>query len=339
MNVNTNKQTNSLMKTPGSTMIAATYDQYGGPEVVSLGSVATPKPKKNEVLIQIIATTIASGDWRMRSAEVPGSFKILAPLIFGRRPKKKILGTELSGIVVKVGRSVRKWKVGDEVFAFPGVDLGAHAEFICLREDGKICRKPSELSFEQAAALCFGGSTALSFFEKAGGIDRGDKVLIIGAGGAVGSTMLQIALYFGAIVSAVCSGEKQALVQGLGADEVIDYKKIDIKENREQFNIICDTVGIFSASSVKGHLKPGGRALLVMAGLGDIVRSIRNSTIVAGPAKEDPKYLPYLAGLAAKGDLKPLIGETFPFSEIVQAHRLVDTGHKTGSIVVKVNAG
>ena len=339
MNIDTNRQTKSLKEFPGSTMIAATYDQYGGPEVVSLGSVPTPIPQDNEVLIQIMATTIASGDWRMRSAEVPSSFRVLVPLIFGRRPKKNILGTELSGIVVKVGRSVCKWKVGDEVFAFPGADLGAHAEYICVPEDGKICYKPRELSFEQAAALCFGGSTALSFFERAGGINPGDKVLIIGAGGAVGSAMLQIALHFGAIVSAVCSGEKQALIEELGAHEVVDYKKINIEETLEQYDIICDTVGTFTASSAKGHLKPGGRVLLVMAGLGDIMRSCYNSKIVAGPANEDPKHLPNLADLAAKGEFKPLIGETFPISEIVQAHRLVDTGHKTGSIVVKVTDG
>lgn len=336
MTLQAKQQTISKIKIPGPTMTAATYEQYGGPEVVSLNPVPTPEPKDNEVLIQVMATTVASGDWRMRSAEVPGAFKLLAPLIFGKSPKHKILGTELSGLVVKVGRSVSKWKVGDEVFAFPGASLGAHAEYACIPEDGKIARKPSELTFEHAAALCFGGSTALSFFEKAGGIKPGNKALVIGAAGAVGSAMVQIAKHFGASVSGVCSGAKRTIVESLGADEVIDYQTVNVKDTLERFDIICDTVGTLSAASARALLKPGGRVLLVMAGLGDMLRSAFSSKIVAGPANEDPKHLPYLAELAAKGEFKPLIGKTFNFSEIVDAHELVDTGHKVGNVVVRI---
>ena len=319
-------------------MKAAVYDEYGGPEVVYLSEVNKPEPKEDDILIEVHATTVASGDWRMRSKIVPGAFKYLAPLIFSSKPKNRILGTELSGVVAQVGPKVHNWQIGDEVFAFPGSKLGAHAEYITMPAKGRVAKKPRNLSFEEAAALCFGGSTALSFIEKSGGISKGERFLVIGASGSVGSAMVQLAKYYGAHVTGVCSAKNLSVVKKLGADEVIDYNTTDIFSNGQTFDLICDTVGSAPAKKAKSILKAKGRLLLVMAGLGDMLSSIFSKQIIAGPAVEDPKHLPMLAQLAEQGVYKPLIDRKVRFEKIQDAHKIVDSGHKVGNIVVSVKA-
>jgi NADPH:quinone reductase-like Zn-dependent oxidoreductase len=317
-------------------MKAAIYEEYGGPEVVRLGEVAKPTPAAAEVLIRVRATTVSSGDWRMRSREVPKGFGVIAPFIFGRRPKQRILGTELAGVIEAVGAGVTKWQVGDEVFAFPGAKMGAHAEYVVVSENGCIAPKPSNLSYEEAAALSFGGSTALSFIEKGGGIRQGEKVLVVGASGAVGSAMVQLAKHYSANVTGVCSGDNAELVRSLGADHVIDYAKEDFASRGRVYDIIVDTVGTAPIARAKECLAPGGRLLMVFASFGDMLRSVMSKHIVAGPASEDPKYMSVLAELGETGKFKALIDTIYPFEEIVEAHRRVDSHHKRGSVIVRV---
>lgn len=320
-------------------MKAAVYREYGGPEVIHLEEVPRPVPDENEVLIRIRATTVASGDWRMRAAEVPGGFRLIAPFIFGKKPRRNILGTELSGVVEAIGAKVTRWKVGDPVFAFPGTKMGAHAQYICMPEDGRIARKPENLTFAEAAAMCFGGSTALSFIEKSGGIHPGDEVLVVGASGSVGSAMVQLARHFGARVTGVSSGANADFVRSLGADAVIDYTKTDFATRDERYDVIMDTTGTVPIARSKGALKRGGRILVVSGGLGDMLRApfTFGARVVAGPASEDPAHLPLLAKLAEAGEYKPAIDATYPFEKIVEAHRRVDSGHKRGNVVVLVD--
>jgi NADPH:quinone reductase-like Zn-dependent oxidoreductase len=320
-------------------MRAAVYTRYGPPEVVELKDVPKPVPKDNEVLIKVHATTITSGDWRAGSLNVPTGFGLISRLFFGiSRPRRPILGTELSGTVESVGKDVRRFKVGDQVFAFSGVAMGCHAEYRCMPESGAVALKPANLSFEEAAAISFGGTTALDFLRRAR-IHQGDKVLINGASGAVGTAAIQLAKHFGVEVTGVCSTGNLELVTSIGADKVIDYTHEDFTQNGETYDIIMDTAGTAGFSRSKRSLKEGGRLLLVLGTLPDMLQSawasMRSSTrIIAGPASERPEDLQFLAALAESGELKPIIDRRYPFERIAEAHRYVDTGHKRGNVVV-----
>lgn len=319
-------------------MRAAIYDEYGGPEVVRIEAVPDPRPARTEVRIRVHATTVSSGDWRMRAAAVPEGFGLVAPLIFGRRPKRRILGTELAGVVDAVGADVSRWSVGDPVFAFPGGAMGAHAELICVPADGRIARKPDTVTFAQAAALSFGGSTAMSFIEKGGGISPGDRVLVVGASGAVGSAAVQLARHAGAEVTGVCSAANAELVRGLGAVRTIDYATEDFASGDTRYDVVIDTAGSAPIARSKRALEKGGRILLVHGAFGDMLRApfTRGARVVAGPAVEDPAHLPRLAALAESGDFSPPIDSTYAFEDIVEAHRRVDTRRKRGSVVVRL---
>jgi NADPH:quinone reductase-like Zn-dependent oxidoreductase len=324
------------LSSPPAQMMAAVYDTYGGPEVVRLEEVPTPSPGAGEILIEVVATTVASGDWRTRSATVPDGFGLVGKLMFGRRPKERILGTELSGIVTAVGSGVRRWTVGDEVIAFPGADQRAHAQFIVMPADGKVAAKPKNLSFEEAAAMCFGGSTAMSFIEKAGGITAGQTMLVFGASGSVGEAMVQLAVHDGAIVTAVCGPDNAGWVKALGAERTLNYRKVDVVQLEERFDLVVVTAPGLSAAAAKGLLTAEGRALMVLASLGDMVGAVFSGRVVAGPAVEDPAHLPKLTALAEAGAFRPTVDEVFAFEDIVQAHARVDTGHKRGNVVVRV---
>ncbi|HJK99600.1 MAG TPA: NAD(P)-dependent alcohol dehydrogenase [Polyangiaceae bacterium LLY-WYZ-14_1] len=294
------------------------------------------------MLVRIVATTVSAGDWRTRSGEVPKGFDLIAPLIFGiRKPRNPILGTEAAGVVEAVGQGVTRFQPGDEVFVLDGVRMACHAEYKCMPETGAIARKPARLSFEQAAALGFGGSTALHFLGKAK-VQRGESVLVNGASGSVGSACVQLAKHLGAEVTGVCSTVNVELVRSLGADQVIDYTREDFTKNGTRYDVIVDTVGTASIARSRGSLKPGGRLLLVFASFADMLSapfsSMRgDATFVAGVASEDPKQLATLAELAETGAFEPVIDRTFAFDDIVEAHRLVDTGHKKGNVVVVVS--
>ena len=320
-------------------MKAAVYERYGPPEVLQLKEVEKPTPKDNEVLIKTRATTVTSGDWRVRSLNVPAGFGLIMRLVFGvSRPKQPILGTELAGVVESVGKDVSKFKVGDQVFAFSDAAMGCHAEYKCMPEDGAVALKPPNLTYDEAAALSFGGTTALDFFRR-GKLQSGERVLINGASGGVGTAAVQLAKHFGAIVTGVCSTANVELVRSLGASHVIDYTKEDFTQNGETYDVIVDTAGTAPFSRSNASLKEGGRLLMVLAGLPDMlqipwVSMTSSKKAIAGPAAGRAEDLRFLAGLAEAGKFKPVIDRRYPFEQIAEAHRYVDTGRKKGNVIL-----
>jgi len=324
-------------------MKAIVYEKYGAPDVLQLRDLPKPVPARNEVLIRVHATTVSSGDWRVRSLEVPAGFGLMARLalgVFG--PRQPILGTELAGEIEAVGDDVRKFKVGDQVFAFPGVRMGSYVEYKTLPEDGPLALKPPNLSHEEAAALSFGGMTALHFLRKAK-VKPGDKVLINGASGAVGTAAVQLARHFGAEVTGVCGTGNVELVRSLGATRVIDYTKEDFSAGGETYDIIMDTAGTAPWSRSKRAMKDGGRLLTVLGSLPALlqvpwVALTSNKRVIGGPAPESAEDVRFLAELAAAGKYRPVIDRRYPFDQMVEAHRHVDAGHKRGSVVVTLVA-
>ena len=320
-------------------MKAIVYERYGPPEVLELREVAKPTPKDNEVLIKTYATTVTTGDWRVRSLNVPVGFGLIGRLVLGvSRPRQPILGTELAGEIELVGKDVKKFKTGDQVFAFSGASMGCHAEYKCMPEDGAVALKPANLTYDEAAAISFGGTTALNFFRR-GKLQSGEKVLVNGASGGVGTAAVQLAKHFGANVTGVCSTANVELVRSLGANHVIDYTKEDFTRNGETYDVIVDIAGTAPFSRSKGSLKEGGRLLLVLGALPDMLQipwiSLTSSKrVIAGPAAERAEDLRFLAKLAEAGEFKPVIDRRYPFEQIVEGHRYVDTGHKKGNVVI-----
>lgn len=320
-------------------MKAIVCERYGPPEVLKVKEVEKPTPLDNEILIKIHATTVTSGDWRVRSLNVPNGFGFIMRLVLGiSRPRQPVLGTELAGVVELAGKDVSKFKVGDSVFAFTDFTMGCHAEYKCVPENGAIALKPANLTHDEAAALSFGGMTALDFFNRAK-LQRGERVLINGASGAVGTAAVQLARHFGAEVTGVCSTANVELVRSLGASHVIDYTKEDFTQNGETYDIIVDTVGTAPFSRSKASLKEGGRLLMVLAGLPDMlqipwVSMTSCKKVVAGPAATRAEDLRFIAKLAETGEFKPVIDRRYPFEQIAEAHRYVDTGRKKGNVVI-----
>jgi NADPH:quinone reductase-like Zn-dependent oxidoreductase len=318
---------------------AIVYERYGPPDVLRLTDLPKPVPKDDEILIRTRATTVTAGDWRVRSLDVPRGFGLLSRLalgIFG--PRQKILGSELAGTVESTGKNVTRFKSGDEVFAFPGVRMGAHVEYKCMAEDGPVALKPGNLTFDEAAAICFGGTTALDFFRR-GKLGRGESVLVNGASGAVGTAAVQLARHFGAEVTGVCSGANAELVRSLGASRVIDYTQEDFTESGETYDVIFDAAGTAPFSRCRKSLKEGGRLLKVLGRLSDMlaipwVAIMGTKRIIGGTASGRAEDLRYLADLAAAGEFRPVIDRRYPFEQIVEAHRYVDTGRKRGNVVI-----
>ena len=320
-------------------MKAAVYHQYGGPEVVHIEEVPKPIPKDNEILIKTHASTVSSGDWRARSLEMPPGFGLIGRLVFGlTKPKQTVLGTELSGVVEAVGPDVTRFKVGDAVFAFSGVHMGCHAEYKVVAQDSPVALKPDTLSFAEAAALSFGGTTALDFLKRAK-LCRGEKVLINGASGAVGTAMVQIAKHYGAEVTGVCSTANIHLVQSLRADHVIDYTQDDFTSNGRTYDVIADIAGTAPFRRCRKSLSNRGRLLLILGSLTDMLRApwvalTSRRKIIVGPAAERVEDLHTLAKLAQVRHYRPVIDRCYPMNEIVQAHHHVDSGHKRGSVII-----
>lgn len=320
-------------------MRAVTYSEYGSPEVLQLSDVEKPEPGDNEVLIKVYATTVTSADWRARSFTLPRGYGFLGRLFFGiTKPRQPILGTELSGVVESTGKDVTRFKSGDQVFAFGGAKMGCYVEYKCMSEKGAIALKPANLNFEEAAALSFGGTTVLEFFRR-GELQSGEKVLINGASGGVGTAAVQIARYYGAEVTAVCSGGNVDLVKSLGATHVIDYTREDFTRNGKTYDLIMDTVGTAPFNRSKHSLSERGRLLQVLGDLPDLIQAVWVSftgkkKVIAGPAMELPEDLLTLAKLAEEGKYKPFIDRQYTFDEIVEAHRYVDSGRKRGNVVI-----
>jgi NADPH:quinone reductase-like Zn-dependent oxidoreductase len=320
-------------------MKAMVYERYGSPDVLEMRDVPKPVPKDDEILVRVRATTVTSGDWRVRSLELPAGFGPLGRLMFGiRKPRQPILGVEFAGMVEAVGKSVTRFRAGDAVFGIDGMRMGCHAEFKCIRETGAVVGKPEGLGFEEAACLPFGGTTALDFLRR-GRVKAGEKVLVNGASGAVGTAAVQLARHLGAEVTAVCSGENADLVKSLGAESVIDYKREDFTRNGRTYDVIMDTAGTAPFSRCKGSLREGGRLLIVLGGLPSLLAvPWRNLTsgrkVVAGPAGERAEDVGLLGELAASGRFRPVIERHFAFEELAEAHRHVDRGRKKGNVVV-----
>ncbi|MEQ1882900.1 MAG: NAD(P)-dependent alcohol dehydrogenase, partial [Burkholderiales bacterium] len=270
---------------------------------------------------------------------VPAGFGLIMRLVFGvSRPKQPILGTELAGVVESVGKDVRKFKIGDPVFAFSDAAMGCYAAYKCMPEDGAVALKPPNLTYDEAAALSFGGTTALDFFRR-GKLQSGERVLVNGASGGVGTAAVQLAKHFGADVTGVCSTANVELVRYLGASHVIDYTQEDFTQNGETYDVIVDTVGTAPFSRSKASLKEGGRLLMVLAGLPDMlqipwVSMTSSKKVIAGPAAGRAEDLRFLAGLAEAGEFKPVIDRRYPFEQIAEAHSYVDTGRKKGNVII-----
>lgn len=318
-------------------MKAATYWRYGGPEVVSITEQPRPEPKENEVLIRVHASTVSAGDWRMRSLEVPRGLGLAIRAFAGwTRPRRAVLGADAAGVIVDKGAKVKGWEIGDAVVAYPSASMGGHADYLAMPADGIMAPKPAGLSFAEAVAIAFGGLTALEFLRDKGGLKAGEKLLVIGASGAVGSSAVQLARHFGAEVTGVCSAGNAAMVRELGAQHVVDYRVQDIAQLTERFDAIFDTTGTAPWKRVHHLLTPGGRLLLVSSGLPDMLKMATNRRIIGGVSTGSAAGLRALMALVEDGVFFPLIDRVYPFEHVRRAHEHVDTGRKKGAVVLSL---
>ncbi|MFC7847070.1 NAD(P)-dependent alcohol dehydrogenase [Arthrobacter sp. NPDC057388] len=328
---------------PGSTMRAASYRRFGPPEVVRVGEIPRPAPRPDEVLIKVHASTLSAADHRARSRTVPAGLKILSALGLGIfRPRHRVLGMDVAGVVEAVGRDVDRFGVGDEVVAMLGAKFGGHAEYVTVSQNAAITPKPRTMGFEEAVTLVLGGLTARCFLARAE-IRPGDTVLINGASGAVGTAAVQLAKNLGAHVTAVCSNGNRDLVASLVADRVIDYTAQDFAAGDHTYDVIMDCVGNAPFSRVSGSLNPGGKLLLVVADLKGILQASGNSRrsgklVTAGDLKlrYTAEDLASLVRLAETGRYRAVVDRTYTLPGIADAHRYVDAGHKRGNVVIRI---
>jgi NADPH:quinone reductase-like Zn-dependent oxidoreductase len=318
-------------------MRAVVHDRYGPPEVLRLEEVERPVPKDDEVLVKIHATTVNRTDCGLRSAK-PFVTRYFTGL---RRPKRTILGMELAGEVEAVGSAVTEFEVGDHVFGVKG--FGAHAEFVCMRESAALAHKPAGMTFEEAAAVCDGAAIALSCLRNAD-LRKGRSILVYGASGSVGTAAVQLAKYFGADVTAVCNTRNVELLRSLGADAVVDYLQEDFTKNGETYDVIFDAVGKHSFRRCRGSLKPGG--IFIETDLGFMwhvpllalsTRWIGNKRVTMGIAKYKKEDILFLKELIEAGRYRAVIDRRYPLEDVVEATRYVETGEKTGNVVLTVN--
>jgi len=317
-------------------MKAAVYIQYGQPEVLQVKEVEKPIPMNNEILLRVMATAVNSGDIRLRKAD-PFAVRFIFGLI---KPKRNILGSVFSGEVESVGKDVTNFKIGDAVFGHTDMRFGAYAEYKTMPENGSLALKPVGIKHAQAAAIPFGGVTAWHFIKKAN-IQPGQKVLIAGASGAVGSAAVQLAKSLGAEVTAVCSTANIALVKSIGADKVIDYTKEDFTKNGEIYDVIFDTVKTIHVSRSLKSLNENGVMILSAAGMPEMLQGLwisktSNKKVLTGVISHTAADIIFLKELMEAGKLKPVIDRTYPLEQIAEAHAYAEKGHKKGNIKIKL---
>ncbi|NPD05464.1 NAD(P)-dependent alcohol dehydrogenase [Nocardioides sp. zg-1308] len=311
-------------------MKAAVVERYGPPEVVSVREVPDPAAGAGQVVVRVAATTVNSGDARIRGAQFPRGFATPARLVLGvRGPRRQVLGVTLSGVVEQVGGRVTGLAVGDEVCGMTGAGMGAHAELVAVKAD-KLVRKPAAVSHADAAAVLFGGSTALHFLRDR--VRPGTAVLVNGASGSVGAAAVQLAHRAGGRVTGVCGPTNGALVESLGAAAVIDYARTPLDTVAERYDVVLDTVGSISTAVGRSLVAPGGVLLLVVADLWSTLRA--RGDVVAGVAPERAEDFTTLLELVESGELETVVDRTLPLADVVEAHRIVDSGHKVGNLVV-----
>ena len=325
-------------------MSAALVTRYGSPDVVRIGAVPRPAPGPGDLLVRVRATTVSSGDSRVRSITVPAGFQLLMRLVLGiRGPRQPVLGLELAGVVEAVGEGVSRFRVGDAVIAYPGASMRAHAEYVTIAETGNVVAKPDHLDFEHAAALSFGGLTALHSLVTVAKVQAGERVLILGASGAVGLAAVQIARHHGAVVTAVCSGANAELVKSAGAQHVIDYHAEDFTRAGRTYDVIMDCVGATSYAQCRTALARGGRLVRVVASLAGQLAApfqgrLSGHRVIAPHVPGNAADMQVLVELSRVGAYRAVIDSRYPFEHIADAHARVDSHRKRGSVVVALGA-
>jgi NADPH:quinone reductase-like Zn-dependent oxidoreductase len=330
-------------------MKAIVYTEYGAPDVLQLKEVKKPTAKEDEVLIRVVATPVTFGEiiarnftFPPRNFWMPLLIYPLARMQFGyRKPKKNILGSELAGEIESVGKNVKRFKEGDQVFGYLGPSFGANAEYVCMPEDGVLAIKPANITYEEAAAVPFNAVTALVFIRDKGNIRSGEKVLINGASGGIGQFAVQFAKYYEAEVTGVCSTAKGEFVKSLGADHVIDYTKEDFTKNGQTYDVIFDTAVVTSYSKCKSSLKDNGRYLLAVFKTRELVQMLWTSMagskkVICAMAPTRTEDLLIIKELIEAGKIKSVIDRRYPLEQMAEAHRYVETGHKKGNVVITV---
>lgn len=330
-------------------MKAVVYTEYGSPDVLHLTDVATPTPKDNEVLVRVHVSSVNFGDMIARNfrAVTPASFTMPAPLwlparlVFGlRKPRIHILGNEFAGEIAAVGKAVTRFKVGDPVFGYRGPRMGCYAEYVVMPENGLVITKPATLSDEEAAVMPYGALTALNLLRKVN-IQPGQKVLINGASGAIGSAAVQLARYFGAEVTGVCGTPRLDFVKALGADKVIDYTREDFTRNGETYDVIFDILGKSSFARCKDSLTPDGRYLLASFKMKQLFQMLRTSItggkrVICALSAEKPQDMAFIQDLIEAGTLRGMVDRCYPLEQAAEAHRYIEAGHKKANVVIRV---
>jgi NADPH:quinone reductase-like Zn-dependent oxidoreductase len=322
-------------------MVALVCERYGAPDVLRFVERPRPSPRKEEVLIRVLASTITSGDRRVRSMDMPTGFRTLGRLALGwRGPRNAVLGAEFSGVVQAVGNHAKGFMPGDAVFGIRGFRMGGHAEYLCMSAKGAIAHKPEHLSFEEAAALSFGGGTALSFLRRAG-LLPGEKILVNGASGVVGVAAVQLACVMGAEVTGVCSSAYLEPVRSLGATQVIDYRQNDFTASGQRYDVVFDVACNQSVERCLKVLNPGGRLIRIQQGLAEMIRALLQPRragrhVMVGTAEERSDHLEHLGDLVRQERYRPVIARVFPFEEAIEAHRYADGPGHGGSVVIKM---
>jgi NADPH:quinone reductase-like Zn-dependent oxidoreductase len=325
-------------------MRAVVYDTYGPPDVLRLEEVERPVPKEDDVLVRVHATTVNRSDVHIREANRRGGLAVtfLSRMVSGlRRPRQPILGSEFAGEVVAAGAAVKEFAIGDRVFGSTGLRFGAHAEFVCVRESRRIAHMPAGMSFEQAAPICDGALNALMCL-KVADLRKGRRILIYGASGAIGTAGVQLARYYDADVTAVCSTKNLELVKSLGADRVIDYTKEDFTKNGQTYHVIFDAVGKHSFKRSRDSLEPGG-VYLPTDGAENLVLALWPSragdkrVVFQIPPRQTKQDVLFLKELVEAGKFRPVIDRCYPLEDVIEATRYVETERKTGNVVLTVS--